>query len=201
METFSAYMALCAGNSPVNGEFPSQRPVTRGFDVFFDLRLNKRLSKQSRRRWFGTYRAHYDVTVLCLQGWSWLLGWSYRNSGNGPLPRCVKLRDAHAPGMPGTFSPPPWVGDPDMYHGTCVTRVPWWSLTSGFLWSRWRGKRSLHPGACATHNFTYLVRGPWQMNHLCCECFNFNGRSPFYLQMLTMIMAWINNDIHSFCVW
>ena len=39
METFSALLALCAGNSPVPGEFPSQRPVTRSFDVFFDLRL------------------------------------------------------------------------------------------------------------------------------------------------------------------
>ena len=38
----------CAGNSLVTGEFPSQKPVTRSFDVFFDLRLNKRLSKQSR---------------------------------------------------------------------------------------------------------------------------------------------------------
>ena len=47
METFSALLAVCAGNSPVPGEFPSQRPVTRSFDVFFDLRLNKRLSKQS----------------------------------------------------------------------------------------------------------------------------------------------------------
>ena len=54
METFSALLALCAGNSPATGEFPSQRPVTRSFDVFFDLRLNKRLSKQSRRWWFGT---------------------------------------------------------------------------------------------------------------------------------------------------
>ena len=37
------------------------------------------------------------------------------------------------------------VSDPDMHHGTCVTHVPWCmpeSLTSGFLWSRWRGKRS-----------------------------------------------------------
>ena len=34
------------GNSPVTGEFPAQRPVTRTFDVFFDLLLNKRLSKQ-----------------------------------------------------------------------------------------------------------------------------------------------------------
>ena len=41
MEKNSALLALCAGNSPVNGEFPAQMPVTRGFDVFFDLRLNK----------------------------------------------------------------------------------------------------------------------------------------------------------------
>ena len=43
METFSALLALCAGNSPVTGEFPSQRPVTRSFNAFFDLCLNKRL--------------------------------------------------------------------------------------------------------------------------------------------------------------
>ena len=46
MDTFSALLALCAGNSPVTGEFPARRPVTRSFDVFFDLGLNKRLSKQ-----------------------------------------------------------------------------------------------------------------------------------------------------------
>ena len=54
METFSALLAICAGNSPVNGEFPAQRPVTRSFDVFFELRLNRRLSKQSRGWWFET---------------------------------------------------------------------------------------------------------------------------------------------------
>ena len=54
MELFSALLALCAGNSPVIGEFPSQRPVTRSFDAFFDLGLNKRLSKQSMSRWFET---------------------------------------------------------------------------------------------------------------------------------------------------
>ena len=42
----SALLALCVWNSPVTGEFPAQRPVTRSFDVFFDLQLNKRLSKQ-----------------------------------------------------------------------------------------------------------------------------------------------------------
>ena len=51
---FSALLAICAGNSPVPGEFPAQRPVTRSFDVFFDLRLRKRLSKQSRDWWFET---------------------------------------------------------------------------------------------------------------------------------------------------
>ena len=39
---------------PLSGEFPAQRPVTRSFDVFFDLRLNKRLSKQSWGWWFET---------------------------------------------------------------------------------------------------------------------------------------------------
>ena len=54
METFSALLAICAGNSPVPGEFPAQKPVTRSFDVFFDLRLNKRLSKHSWVWWFET---------------------------------------------------------------------------------------------------------------------------------------------------
>ena len=54
METFSALLALCAGHSPVTGEFSAQRPVTRSFDVFFDLRLNKGLCKQSWGWWFET---------------------------------------------------------------------------------------------------------------------------------------------------
>ena len=55
METFSTLLVLCAGNSSVTGGFPSQRPGTQSFDVSsFDLCLNKRLSKQSRRWWFET---------------------------------------------------------------------------------------------------------------------------------------------------
>ena len=54
METFSALLASCAGNSSDPGEFPAQRPVTRSFDVFFDLRMNNRLSKQSWSWWFKT---------------------------------------------------------------------------------------------------------------------------------------------------
>ena len=54
MEKFSALLAICAGNSPVPGEFPAQRPVTRSFDVFFDLHTNRRLSKQWWGWWFET---------------------------------------------------------------------------------------------------------------------------------------------------
>ena len=54
METFSVLLAICVGNSPVPGEFPTQRPVTRSFDVFFHLRLNYRLSKHWWGWWFET---------------------------------------------------------------------------------------------------------------------------------------------------
>ena len=52
MDAFSALLAFCVGISPATGEFPTQRPVTWSFDIFFDLRPNKRLSKQSRGWWF-----------------------------------------------------------------------------------------------------------------------------------------------------
>ena len=53
-ETFSKLLALCARNTPVIGEFPSQRTVTRSFDIFFDLHLNKQLNKQPWGWWFET---------------------------------------------------------------------------------------------------------------------------------------------------
>ena len=64
MDTFSALLAICAGNSPVTGEFPAQWPMTRSFDVFFNLSLNERLSKQWWGRW--CHRAHYDVIVVII---------------------------------------------------------------------------------------------------------------------------------------
>ena len=71
METFSALLAICAGNSPGPGEFPTQRLVTRSFDVFFDLRPNKRSSKQSWDWWFGTLSRplwrHCNVTTFRFQ--------------------------------------------------------------------------------------------------------------------------------------
>ena len=63
-ETFCALLALCAGNSPVTGEFPSQRPVTRSFDVslicaWINDWVNNREASYLRR-----HRAHYDVIVM-----------------------------------------------------------------------------------------------------------------------------------------
>ena len=107
---------------------------------------------------------------------------------HGLLARYVKLRVAHAPGMPGTSSPPPRVSDPDMHHGTCVTHVPWCipgSLTSGFLWNRWRGKRSQH----SRH-----MRNPQ---------FYVSGKRTIVNTMITDVViqgarAWINIKILSF---
>ena len=63
METFSALLAICAGSSPVTGEFPAHRPVARSFGVFFDLRLNNgwvhNLAGDLR-----LHRTRYDVIVM-----------------------------------------------------------------------------------------------------------------------------------------
>ena len=64
METFSALLAICAGNSPVTGEIPAQRPVTRGFDVFFDLRLNEGGVNNREAGDLRRHHAHYDVTIM-----------------------------------------------------------------------------------------------------------------------------------------
>ena len=75
METFSALLALCAWNSPVTAEFPSQRPMTRSFDVFFDLFLNKRWVNNRETGDLRRYRTHYDVTVMLL----WLVACIWAN--------------------------------------------------------------------------------------------------------------------------
>ena len=68
-ETVFALLALCAGNSPVTGEFPAQRSVTRSFDAFFALHLNRQLSRQWRRWWFETLPRspwrHCNAFPLC----------------------------------------------------------------------------------------------------------------------------------------
>ena len=69
--------------------------------------------------------------------------------------------------MPGTFSPPPLVSDPDMHHGMCVTHMSWCmpgSLTSGFLWSRRWGKHSRHSRRMRNPQFYVSGKRPMARN-------------------------------------
>ena len=89
METFSAWLAICTGNSPVPREFPAQRPVTRSFDFFslICVWMNDREDGDLRR-----YRAHYDIIVMLqvaaintslhIQD---AIYWQSRNGHNGDL--------------------------------------------------------------------------------------------------------------------
>ena len=110
------------------------------------------------------YRSHHRISCVSNRSHDVLISsFNVHKNTHEPPTRCVKLRVAHAPGMPGTFSPPPTsrksqVSDPGMHHGTCVTYVPW--CMSGSL-NRCSGENVPGiPSACATRNFTYLVRGP-----------------------------------------
>ena len=105
METFSALLALCEGNSPVTGEFPSQSPVTQSFEVFFDLCLNKRLNKQSWGWWFEMPSRSLWRTVM------WLIHW------------CLKKMDIFH-----TTFPYPFVEQKVSYLDlNCTDNCFWWS--------------------------------------------------------------------------
>ena len=97
METFSALLAICAGNSPVPGEFPTQRPVTRSFDVYFDLRPNKRLSKQSWGGWFETLS--WSLWRHC--NGRWQLCGIYHSNSEGRL--CTRLWNHKRPPCPLSY--------------------------------------------------------------------------------------------------
>ena len=106
------------------------------------------ITEMERLLYWGLYHQ-----CLCRNRHVWLLC-------NGPLVRYVILRVAHALGMLVTFSPPLRVSNPDMHRGTCMTHVPWCmpgSLTSGFLRSRWGGKRSPH--SRCMRNLQFYVTG------------------------------------------
>ena len=81
MKTFSVLLALCAGNSPVTGEFPSLRPVTQSSDLslicaWINGWVNNRKAGDLRR-----HRAHYDVTVMSMGSGN--LGLPRANAGQG----------------------------------------------------------------------------------------------------------------------
>ena len=72
METFSALLAICAGNSLVTGEFPTQRPVTRGFVVFFICGWINGWVNSGEAGNMRRHRAHYDVIAMIYgetRGW------------------------------------------------------------------------------------------------------------------------------------
>ena len=84
METFSALLAICAGNSLVTGEFPAQRPVTQNFDVFFDLplnMLNKQLNKKHSRRWLWR---HHNMEL-----WTGILPMQSNKRPIWQIPECT----------------------------------------------------------------------------------------------------------------
>ena len=94
METFSALLPISSGNSPVPGEFPAQRPVTRSFDVFFDLHPNKRLSKQLWG-WFETSSRllwrHCNIVLGFLTAWLFNVLHYFGLSHMGILLKCPIL--------------------------------------------------------------------------------------------------------------
>ena len=150
-----------------------------------------------------TRKAYHHLFGRCLHFLLIKLSSSRTQSSavNGSLARYVKLRVAHAPGMPGTFSPPPRVSDPDMHHGTCVTHVPWCipgSPTSGFRHSRWRGKRFRH--SRPMRNPEFYVSGKRPIN--CCNFYHFTWA---YVLLdvqydAVMIPSWFHYEIYSILV-
>ena len=113
---------------------------------------------------------------------------------HGPRASYVNLWVVHAPVIPGTFSPPPRVIDPDMHHGTCVTHVPWCmpgSITSAVVSSEVGGGENVPdiPGASTTRNLTCLVRSPWKY---------FLHRWPFGRAIHVDFLQW--GSVMVFCV-
>ena len=124
IESLSALLALCVGNSPVTGEFPSQRPVKRSFDVSLICALNKRLSKQWWGWWFetlsrslwrhcnGMHLHQCQYVRICIWLYQWLVASSIMSNQSDRMARTWdsyqirKIAGCACIGMPGTFSPP-----------------------------------------------------------------------------------------------
>ena len=92
-----------------------------------------------------------------------------KNTPEWPSCQIRKIAGCACPGIPGAFSPPPRFSDPDRHRCTCVTHVPLCmpgSLTSGFLWSRWRGKRSRHSRRMCNPRFCVSGGRPIELKQL-----------------------------------
>ena len=111
-----------------------------------------------------------------------------------PVDRYVKLWVMYAPGILETFSPPPpRVSDRDMHHGMCVTDVPWCmpgSLSSGFIWNRWRGKHSRH--SRRMHNPQFYVFGKRPIERwVHVFIFSFHLHMPMFAAFLTHYIVYL----------
>ena len=172
METFSVLLALCAENSPVTHEFPLQRPVTQSFDVFFDLRLNKRLRKQSWGWWFETpsrssWRHSNDIwpstelfffqkiaannnkTMRCLFCWPFVMGWfPVETSSNGNVLRVTGHLCGEFTGIRGN-SPHKGQWRGDLMFSLICTRINCWvnNVGAGDL-RRHRAHRNVLTSSC-----------------------------------------------------
>ena len=123
----------------------------------------------------GTYS---NIFSFCCGRHIWLVARRPTAIATWASCQICKIAGAHAPGMPGTFSPSPQVSDPDMHHGTCVMHVPWcmpgW-LTSGFLWNRRQGETfPAFPG----HAQPAILR-IWYEAHQTVVCWGPNKRRPW----------------------
>ena len=136
-----------------------------------------------------TISFNYDVINLSETG-PGEDGWFYE-----PLARYVKLRVARVSGMPGTFSLPPRISDPDMHHGTCLDacRDHWLSISFEVS-----GRENVAgiPGACATRSFTYVERDQYRSYFAIlslwlrkCEWRQF-GTFSFKVPCIAPIYAW-----------
>ena len=137
--------------------------------LIMNLRVTHQFDEQMTPRWpvDHTLRHWFLVSNHEIEIETPLATHMERSCYHGPLSRYVKLRDAHAQGMPGTFTPPPLISDLDMHHGTCMTHVPGCipgSLISGFLWNQWRGKRSRHSRRMRNPQFYVSGKRPMMMS-------------------------------------
>ena len=72
-ERISALLAICAGKSPVTGEFPAQRPVTRSFNFFLICAWIHGWVNNCEAGGLRRHHAHYDVIVMYRLAWNELI--------------------------------------------------------------------------------------------------------------------------------
>ena len=142
---FSLFLVwtVCRGNSPVVG----------------DLRLHDTHVMCSAH--FNIDQYDSELVTENSNAFSWMKSFEFWDHFYGVRPGSIKHRFRYsAPWLnQWTSCQKPQVSDPGVHQGTCVTHVPW--CMSGSL-TRGGGENVPGiPGVCVTHNFTYLVRGPW----------------------------------------